>query len=231
MQLEQISAQLQSIKNKIAEYEQKYNRIKNSVQLLAVSKGQSIEKIQAAYLVGQRLFAENYVQEALAKQQSLKIPETDPIEWHFIGHIQRNKTKHIAENFAWVHGIDNKIIAQRLNDQRPAHLGPLNACIQINISHEASKFGVDAQQTQTLLEECTHLPHLKIRGLMVIPAKSATFDKQRAIFHEAFMLWQTLRDSGFSLDTLSMGMSEDFEAAIAEGATIVRLGTGIFGKR
>ena len=221
-------ANLTAINNDISRLESKYGREKNAVQLLAVSKGQSVEKMRAAYLAGQRSFGENYLQEALEKMESL--PMTD-IEWHFIGKIQRNKTKKIAELFAWVQSIDNHLIAKRLNEQRPEWLPPLNVCIEININHETIKSGVDVDHLFSLANECMALPRLRLRGLMAIPMRSNDFMQQRHAFHQLFELYQRLRERGLPLDTLSMDMSGDFEAAIAEGATMVRIGSGIFGDR
>lgn len=196
--------------------------------MLAVSKGQSIEKIREAYDAGQQLFGENYLQEALIKMTALSDVH---IEWHFIGPIQSNKTRKIAEHFSWVHSVDNLKTAQRLNDQRPAHLPPLNICLEVNISHEISKSGIAPPQTKSLATTCLSLPRLRLRGLMAIPAPQIDFQQQRAAFHLLAELFHALRGDGIPLDTLSMGMSDDFEAAIAEGSTIIRLGTAVFGRR
>jgi pyridoxal phosphate enzyme (YggS family) len=219
---------ISDIKASISLFETKYGRNKGSVQLLAVCKGQSIEKMKTTYEAGQRLFAENYLQEALKKMTELNMSD---IEWHFIGKIQRNKTRKIAEHFAWVQSIDDLVIAKRLNDQRPEHLPPLNICIEVNISHETSKSGTDKEHLLALAKACAALPRLKLRGLMSIPAPAHDFDSQKKSFHQLSELYQLLCDQGFALDTLSMGMSEDYEAAIAEGSTMVRLGRAIFGGR
>ncbi len=217
-----------AIKESITAYEMKYGRDPGSVSLLAVSKKQSVEKIEKAALTGQRAFGESYVQEALLKIAALK--ELD-IEWHFIGPIQSNKTRKIAEHFSWVQSVCSAKIAERLNEQRPSHLPPLNICLEVNLNAEPTKSGVTPAEVEALASLCLSLPRLKLRGLMAIPAPADTFAGARANFHSLLTLWQELRDKGFALDTLSMGMSDDFEAAIAEGATIVRIGSAIFGER
>jgi pyridoxal phosphate enzyme (YggS family) len=216
------------LRQELLRLEKQYCREPYSVHLLAVSKGQPIAKIQEAIAAGQLAFGENYLQEALLKIKELNNPT---LEWHFIGNIQRNKTKQIAEHFAWVHTIDDVIIAERLNQQRPAHLPPLNVCIQVNISNEQNKSGVFKEEILSLATSIVTLPKLKLRGLMAIPAPQKDFTKQRGSFHELACLYQQLRQRSFELDTLSMGMSDDFEAAIAEGSTLIRLGTAIFGAR
>jgi PLP dependent protein len=225
-----IQSNLFNLHARIRDYEKKYNRELGSVQLLGVSKGQSSEKMQEAYSAGLSSFGENYVQEALPKMKTLAALS---IEWHFIGNIQTNKTRKIAECFSWAHSITDIGIAKRLNDQRPPHLAPLNICIEINISDETTKQGIDTTTLMPLIETCLAFPRLKLRGLMAIPATKPTqsLDEQRRIFHSLFSIWQSLRNQGIELDTLSMGMSGDFEAAIAEGATIIRIGTALFGSR
>jgi PLP dependent protein len=223
-----ISNNVVTIKKLIADYEQKYHRDRGSVQLLAVSKHQSIEKMNEAFQAGITAFGENYLQEALPKLAAFA---DKPIEWHFIGPIQSNKTRKIAEHFAWVHSVDSMKIAQRLNDQRPAHLPLLNICIEVNISHEASKSGVKENELKSLASYCLTLPRIKLRGLMTIPAPHDNAIEQRNEFHKLVSLFHALNKLGIALDTLSMGMSEDFEAAIAEGSTLVRIGTAIFGNR
>ena len=219
---------LQTIGERIQQAEQSFNRPLGSVQLLAVSKKQPLNAIVEAYAAGQRLFGENYAQEMAEKAQNLKHLA---IEWHFIGPIQSNKTKLIAQNAAWVHSVDNLKIAQRLNEQVPADKAPLNVCMQVNISHEASKSGLSANETLALAQQIVALPNLRLRGLMAIPAPEVNFAQQRAVFAQLRQLLQQLNQQGFNLDTLSMGMSDDMQAAIAEGATIVRIGTAIFGTR
>jgi len=223
-----IEENLIALKKSITSYEQRYHRESGSVHLLAVSKGQAIEKIMAAIQAGQLAFGENYLQEALAKMSAINNPS---IEWHFIGPVQSNKTRKIAAHFAWLHSLADKKIAIRLNDQRPAHLPPLNICIEVNVSAEKSKSGVNMAEVKPLMEFCAKLPHLKLRGLMTIPAMHDNFEDQRQEFHKLFVLSRSLCEQGFALDTLSMGMSDDFEAAIAEGSTIVRIGTALFGAR
>jgi pyridoxal phosphate enzyme (YggS family) len=223
-----IEMQLQAIKMRITNYEKKYNRPANSVNLLAVSKKQPIEKMLAAYEAGQKSFGESYLQEALIKMSALS---QQNIEWHFIGPLQSNKTRKIAEHFSWVHSVDSSKKAIRLNEQRPAHLPPLNICIEVNINNEITKSGVDLKEVLTLARTCLQLPQLKLRGLMAIPAEFKDITTQRREFHKLQELSENLNKEGITLDTLSMGMSNDFEAAIAEGATIVRIGTLLFEER
>jgi len=223
---------LHNIISKIREYEATYQRSPHAVSLLASSKGQSVDKMRATYLQGQRAFGENYVQEALEKMQALSDCE---IEWHFIGAIQSNKTKKIAEHFSVVQSVSSEKIAQRLNDQRPLSMPPLNICIEVNIDHETTKQGVFQDELFALLKYCCELSHLTLRGLMCIPAIQHDFNSQCAAFHAMAELWraskQYLGDQAKQFDTLSMGMSADFEAAIKEGSTMVRIGTALFGER
>ena len=197
----------------------------NSIHLLAVSKTKPAQAVREAYAAGMCDFGENYLQEALGKQAEL----TDlPLSWHFIGPIQSNKTRAIAENFAWVHSVDRLKIAQRLSEQRPADLPPLNICIQVNVSGEASKSGCTPADLPALAEAISALPRLKLRGLMAIPEPTDDRAEQDAAFATVRDLQASL-DLG--LDTLSMGMSHDLESAIAQGATWVRIGTALFGAR
>lgn len=196
-----------------------------TVGLLAVSKTKPAAAIRQAFAAGTRDFGENYLQEALEKQVELS---DLPLTWHFIGPIQSNKTKPIAEHFAWVHSVDRLKIAQRLSDQRPAHLPALNICLQVNVSGEASKSGCSPNELPDLAQAVTQLPNLRLRGLMTIPEPSDDPGEQRAAFARLRELQQGLN---LGLDTLSMGMSHDLEAAIAEGATWVRIGTALFGAR
>ncbi len=223
-----ISDRVQAIRASIQQAEQATGRTAGEVHLLAVSKTKPATAIREAYAAGQLRFGENYVQEALEKMAELA---DLPLEWHFIGPIQSNKTRPIAENFHWVHGIDRLKIAQRLNDARPGHLPPLNVCIEVNVSGEASKEGVAPGEVVELASTIVQLPRLRLRGLMTIPAPT----HDRALQHRQFAMLRellvSLNQQGFQLDTLSMGMSEDFPAAIAEGATIVRIGSAIFGAR
>jgi pyridoxal phosphate enzyme (YggS family) len=182
--------------------------------------------------VGQRAFGENYLQEALEKQQAVQALRPDLLlEWHFIGPIQSNKTRPVAEHFAWAHAVDREKIARRLSEQRPAYLPPLNVCLQVNVSGEASKSGVSPQDLPALAQTVATLPNLRLRGLMAIPEPADDFESQRKPFALLRGLQQDLASVGIVTDTLSMGMSADLAAAIAEGATMVRIGTAIFGKR
>ncbi len=196
--------------------------------LLAVSKGHPASAIRRAFAAGQSEFAGSYVQEALAR-----MAETGDLAiiWHFIGPIQSNKTAVIAEHFSWVHSVDRLKIAERLAAARPAGLAPLNVCLQVNISFEASKSGVSPDNLTALAAAVSRLPRLKLRGLMTIPAPTNDLGKQRLAYQRVRELYDALRLDGYDLDTLSMGMSHDLEAAIAEGASIVRVGTAIFGSR
>ncbi len=198
------------------------------ITLLAVSKTFPAASLAAAYAAGQRAFGENYVQEALDKMAVLR---ELPLEWHFIGPIQSNKTRDIAENFSWVHSVDRLKIAERLSAQRPAGLPPLNVCIQVNVSGEASKSGVAPAAAVELALQASRLPHLKLRGLMAIPEPAQDEADQRRPFAQLRALMQQMNGQGLGLDTLSMGMSQDMKAAILEGATIVRIGSAIFGNR
>lgn len=198
------------------------------VTLLAVSKAQAAEKLREAYQAGQTKFGENYLQEALNKQAELA---DLAIEWHFIGPIQSNKTQPIAQHFSWVHGVDRLKIAQRLSDARPADLPPLQICLQVNISGETSKSGVAPNELSALVKVVNALPKLKLRGLMAIPEPSDDEALQRQQFQQMRLLLKGLVDEGYALDTLSMGMSGDYPIAIEEGATIVRIGSAIFGAR
>lgn len=223
-----IAEHVQQVRDRINAYEKKYARPPGSVFLLAVSKGQSIEKIRAGISAGLNTFGENYVQEAKDKIAQLA---TEPIEWHFIGHIQSNKTQQIAKYFSWVHSLNNEKSAQRLNDQRSPLLPRLNVLIEVNVYQEQSKSGVMPDQVKSLLRFCQQLPRLHVRGLMAMPPLQKDFAKQRLAFHELYKLYRDLQAHGFNLDTISAGTSEDFEAAIAEGSTLVRLGTVLFGAR
>ena len=198
----------------------------DSVQLLAVSKTQPSPVLAEMYQAGQRAFGENYLQEALEKIEALQDLE---IEWHFIGHVQRNKTKHLAEKFAWVHGVDRLIIAERLSNQRSDQQAPLNICLQVNIDGQDSKDGCSPGEVPALVEQISRLPNLRLRGLMVIPAPNNT-----AAFQDAKQLFDTVKAQHaqpVDWDTLSMGMSGDLNAAIAAGSTMVRIGTALFGAR
>ena len=208
-----------------------YGRDPNEILLLAVSKTRPVEDIRQAMGAGQAHFAENYLQEALDKIAQL---EGENLCWHFIGPLQSNKTRNAAEHFSWVHSVDRLKIAQRLNDQRPESLGPLNICLQVNIDNEQSKSGFAAIGLLPIALQIAKLPNLRLRGLMAIPRAEISFQKQQAAFHKLAQLREQINqslDNSEKLDTLSMGMSGDLEAAISQGSTMVRVGTDIFGKR
>ena len=212
----------------VRETEVKYNRKPNSVTILAVSKRHSLELIEALYSkTGHTEFGENLVQEAIGKIQM----SSRKLNWHFIGNIQSNKTALIARHFNFVHSVDRLKIAERLNNQRPPDMPKLNVCIEVNINNEPQKSGVPLINIEELAEELTKFPNLKLCGLMTIPEKTENFDLQRKAFAKLYQIQETLINRGFNLDVLSMGMSHDFEAAIAEGSTIIRIGTAIFGTR
>jgi len=223
-----IASNLQAAHETIAAAAVNAGRNANDVNLLAVSKTFAPDLLREAYQAGQACFAESYVQEALNKIAAL---QDLPIEWHYIGPIQSNKTRAIAENFAWVHSVDRLKIAERLSEQRPAHLPPLQICLQVNISMEASKSGVPLDEVSALAHAIAKLPNLRLRGLMAVPAPVDDVVAQRLPFAQLRKLLDQLNQQGLQLDTLSMGMSHDFVAAITEGATIVRIGTAIFGDR
>ncbi|MBV4488681.1 YggS family pyridoxal phosphate-dependent enzyme [Pseudomonas sp. SWRI153] len=220
-----IADNIQLVSSRIQAAVKAANRAENSVQLLAVSKTKPAEALREAHAAGLRDFGENYLQEALGKQ--LELADL-PLIWHFIGPIQSNKTRAIAEHFDWVHSVDRLKIAQRLSEQRPADLPPLNICIQVNVSGEASKSGCTPADLPALAEAISKLPRLRLRGLMAIPEPT----EDRAEQDAAFAAVQELQASlALPLDTLSMGMSHDLESAIAQGATWVRIGTALFGAR
>ncbi|HOY23320.1 MAG TPA: YggS family pyridoxal phosphate-dependent enzyme [Cellvibrio sp.] len=224
-----IADPLAKVTARIQQAAEAVGRNRETVRLIAVSKTQPAEAIAQAYACGQRDFGENYLQEALEKQAALT--HLSEIIWHFIGPIQSNKTRSIAENFAWIHSIDREKVAQRLNDQRPANLVPLQVCVQVNVDDETTKSGVSLAELPALAKAVSHLPRLQLRGLMAIPAATNNADQQRTAFAKLRQAMQSLQAQGYTLDTLSMGMSGDMEAAIAEGATMVRIGTDIFGAR
>ncbi|MFY3327937.1 YggS family pyridoxal phosphate-dependent enzyme [Vibrio fluvialis] len=227
-----IQQNLEHITSQIENAQQKCGRPRSSVQLLAVSKTKPVEAILEAAQAGQRAFGENYVQEGCDKVQFFAEhhPELD-LEWHFIGPLQSNKTRQIAEHFDWMHTIDRAKIAQRLSEQRPAHLPPLQVLIQVNTSGEASKSGISENDLFTLAELISGLPNLTLRGLMSIPENVPDYPSQLAAFLQLAALKDRLAEKYDGIDTLSMGMSGDMEAAIEAGSTIVRIGTAIFGQR
>jgi pyridoxal phosphate enzyme (YggS family) len=200
----------------------------NTVNLLAVSKKQPVSAILAAAAAGQRDFGENFVQEGLEKIQAI---DRDDLIWHFIGHLQTNKTRQVAQYFDWVHTVDRIKIARRLSEQRPADLDDLQVCLQVNIDNETSKSGADIEAIPELATAVAELPRLRLRGLMCLPANRSEFSEQRKPFARLRQLLEALQQQGLPVDTLSMGMSGDYRAAIYEGSTIVRLGTAIFGAR
>jgi pyridoxal phosphate enzyme (YggS family) len=219
---------LAAVLNRIRAAELRFQRQPSSVTLLAVSKTKPVAEIAAVAEAGQQRFGENYLQEALDKIDAL---QTYNLEWHFIGPIQSNKTRRIAEEFDWVHSVDRFKIAQRLSEQRPGAMPPLNICLQINIDQEDSKSGFTMDELADIAPAVAGLSGLRLRGLMALPAPRQDFMEQRQPFALLREAQQKLITSGLTLDTLSMGMSDDLEAAIAEGSTIVRVGTAIFGPR
>ncbi len=227
-----IQQNIEQITNQIHTTEYKFGRKPGSVQLLAVSKIKPVTAIQEAVKAGQKRFGENYVQEGIKKVQyfATHFPDAD-LEWHFIGPIQSNKTKLIAENFQWVHSVGRSIIAQRLNAQRPDNMPPLQVLIQVNTSGESSKSGLSESEIFPLAELISSLPNLTLRGLMSIPANVADYPSQLNAFNQLAELQKKLADKYPEIDTLSMGMSGDMDAAIEAGSTMVRIGTAIFGNR
>jgi hypothetical protein len=227
-----IATNLQAVEATIEAAARAAGRPRESVQLLAVSKTFPAEAVLEAMATGQRSFGENYLQEAVDKMQAVaRMAPGVPVEWHFIGPIQSNKTRPIASHFQWVHTVDRLKVAQRLSEQRPAEMGPLNICLQVNISGEASKSGMSADELPALAQEVAKLPNLRLRGLMAIPELQRDASMQHEPFARLRALYEGLRRDGLPLDTLSMGMSGDLEAAVLEGATIVRVGSAIFGAR
>lgn len=226
-----IDLNLQAVHRSIAAAATGAGRAVDAVTLLAVSKTFDADAVLAAVSAGQRAFGENYLQEALDKMRDVAALTPVALAWHFIGPIQSNKTRPIAEHFDWVHTVERIKIAQRLAEQRPEGMAPLNICLQVNISGEASKSGVAPDELPGLAQAVAALPRLRLRGLMAIPEPTDDVDAQRAAFARLRGLYERLRAGGLALDTLSMGMSSDLGAAIAEGATIVRVGSAIFGAR
>ncbi len=223
-----LSQRLNGVVRRINDAATRFARESESITLIAVSKTRRSEELRALANEGVHRFGENYLQEALDKMAELS---DLTLEWHFIGPIQSNKTRSIAEHFDWVHSVDRLKIAQRLSEQRPAQLQPLNICLQVNISGEASKSGVPPDELPELATQVAQLPHLRLRGLMAIPAPAETFEAQCQPFRALRLAMERLNAEGLALDTLSMGMSDDLEAAIAEGATMVRVGSALFGPR
>ena len=230
--METIAQALQQVKRRIDDAVVAYGRVGGSVQLLAVSKTQPADRVQQAFDAGQRAFGENYVQEALDKIVALAALRSQ-LQWHLIGPLQSNKTRPVAEAFDWVHSVDRLKIAQRLAEQRPPQLPPLQLCLQVNVSGEASKSGVAPAALLALAQAVAALPHsrVRLRGLMSIPEAEDDLQAQRAAHRALRDMLQQLNAAGLKLDTLSMGMSADLEAAVAEGSTLVRVGTAVFGLR
>jgi pyridoxal phosphate enzyme (YggS family) len=223
-----ISENLQRVRQQIQIASVAAGRTAEAVKLLAVSKTMPAQAVREAYAAGQIAFGENYIQEGVDKRAELA---DLPLEWHCIGPIQSNKTKLVAENFAWAHSLDRLKIAERLSAQRPAHLPPLQVCLQVNVDGGANKSGVSPKDLLALAQAVAKLPQLKLRGLMTIPEPAENESAARAVHHQAKALFDSLNAVGLNLDTLSMGMTADLEAAIAEGSTCVRVGTAIFGLR
>jgi len=228
-----ISKQITMVQQKIAQAAQRVNRNEQQIQLLAVSKTKPVSLIKQAYQFGLRHFGENYVQESTEKIQQIKEDNDfkDPIFWYFIGPLQSNKTRPVAEHFDWVQSVDRLKIAQRLNDQRPTVLSPLNICLQVNISGEESKSGTTLSQVIQLASQVSKLPRLKLRGIMAIPEKTNDLQQLEKQFQALHNIYKVLQSKYPQVDTLSMGMSGDLESAIACGSTMVRIGTDIFGAR
>lgn len=224
-----VALALQSVRQRIIDAETQFHRPRGSVALLAVSKGQPVSAVREAHGAGQTDFGENYVQEASAKLNELS--DLADLRWHFIGRIQANKTRFIANRFGWVHSLDRLKIAHRLSEQRDPTFAPLSVCLQVNLNPGSAKGGVSIEEAIDLGLRVAELPGLRLRGLMTIPEPSEDFASQRIPFRVLRELLEKCKAQGLALDTLSMGMSDDLEAAIAEGATIVRIGTAIFGPR
>ena len=223
-----VGTALNAVRARIGELERRYHRTPGSVTLLAVSKTKPPEAVRAALAAGQHAFGENHLQDAMTKVEALA---DESVSWHFIGAVQSNKTRPIAARFDWVHGIEREKIATRLSAQRPADRGPLDVCIEVNVSGEDTKSGVPPAGVEPLARMVRELPGLRLRGLMAIPRPAEDFETQRVPFRLLREILDDLNAKGLGLDTLSMGMTADLEAAIAEGATMVRVGTAIFGPR
>ena len=228
MPLNDVADRLVQTQTRIASAAIRAGRPAESVALVAISKGQPASAIRELTALGQRDFGENYLQEALPKMQALA---DLPLTWHFTGQIQSNKTRPISEHFAWVHTLAREQIATRLNEQRSAHVAPINVCLQVRLADEEGKGGVTPDALPALAAHVRALPRLRLRGLMALPPPRENFDEQKAFFDQLARLQHELIGQGFDLDTLSMGMSGDLEAAVAAGATQVRIGTALFGER
>ena len=227
-----IEANLQTQRQRVSQACEGAGRDVNTVTLLAVSKTFDADAVAQAVAAGQQAFGENYVQEGVEKILALRASHPQAqLVWHCIGPLQSNKTRQVAEYFDWVQSVDRLKIAQRLSEQRPAELAPLQVCLQVNVDGGPNKSGVTPEALPALAQEVAALPRLKLRGLMCIPEPAADFEAQRKLFQRCTELWEQLQSQGLPLDTLSMGMSDDLEAAVAAGATLVRVGRGIFGAR
>jgi len=218
----------QEIRRQLSATAQASHRSLEDITILAISKTRSVDEILQAFEAGCHCFGESYIKEAIPKINAL---EKKPIKWHFVGPIQSNKTQYIAKYFNWVHSVDREKAAKRINDQRPANLPLINVCIQVNVSGESTKSGVNLDDLASLADYIMTLPRLKLRGLMALPQKTSDNRAQRQAFHTLYTAMEELNLKGLALDTLSMGMSNDWPAAVKEGATIIRIGTGLFGPR
>ena len=223
-----VTENLRKIRDLLAKSAVEAHRDPGTIKLLAVSKKQPVDKILEAARAGQRDFGENFVQEGLEK---IAMTASDDLVWHFIGHLQTNKTRVVAEHFDWIHTIDRQKTAERLSRQRPPEKLPLNICLQVNVDNDPAKSGISPDALPALAQAVQELPNLRLRGLMCVPVVRTSFDEQREPFAKLRELAESLTTNGIAMDTLSMGMSADYEAAIAEGATMVRIGTAVFGPR
>jgi len=228
--MSEIASRLHALNQQIAELEARHDRPRGSVKLLAVSKTKPASMVAEAHAAGQTAFGENHLQDALGKLDDPRLTAAG-LEWHFIGPLQSNKTRLVAERFQWLHSLDRLKVARRLDEQRPEHLAPLDVCIQVNLSGEASKSGLAPEEVPDFAGALQAFPRLRLRGLMSIPAPETDLDAQRTPFRRLREMLEELRRAGSDVDTLSMGMTADMEAAIAEGATWVRIGTALFGHR
>jgi pyridoxal phosphate enzyme (YggS family) len=228
--MSEIASRLHTLRQQIRELEARHGRAPGSVRLLAVSKTKPASMVAEAHAAGQAAFGENQLQDALGKLDDPALSGSQ-LEWHFIGPVQSNKTRTVAERFQWLHSLDRLKVARRLDEQRPANLAPLDVCIQVNLSNEPSKSGLAGAEVPDFAAALGDFPRLRLRGLMTIPAPATGFDEQCRPFRQLREMLQELREQGHEVDTLSMGMTADMEAAIAEGATWVRIGTALFGRR
>jgi PLP dependent protein len=225
--MNQIGQQLIAINDRVVSAAKNAGRDPAEITLIAVTKGRDVSQIQSAIEAGQMQFGENYVQEALKKIEHFETTFSE-LNWHFIGPLQSNKAKYIAKQFSWVQSIDREKVALLLNQHRPVELPPLNVCIEVNISAEQSKSGISPDEIFALAEKILQMPKLRLRGIMAIPAVCDDYSEQRKVFHKLKQIFLELKEKGLQLDTLSMGMTDDFEAAIAEGSTMIRVGRAIF---